>query len=151
MSILFAALVYFLRNYPGLHQTRMHLVVCCVMQPAAYRSYLPVPQVNALSSSSARIDLYKLMSQQWSRFFQQGQTYAIQYAACIWKPVLSKVTIQYAVSISGQVFSFGQRLGEHMYRSYLPVRLWPCNFLFSPSTDVLLCQGVQLKEIIHSL
>ena len=31
MSILFAMLVYFLRNYPGLHQTRTHLVVCCVV------------------------------------------------------------------------------------------------------------------------
>ena len=31
MSILFAVLVYFLRNYPGLHQTRTHLVVCCVV------------------------------------------------------------------------------------------------------------------------
>ena len=29
-SILFAVLVYFLRNYLGLHQTRTHLVVCCV-------------------------------------------------------------------------------------------------------------------------
>ena len=29
-SILFAVLVYFLRNYLGLHQTRTYLVVCWV-------------------------------------------------------------------------------------------------------------------------
>ena len=36
MSILFAALVYFLRNYPGLHQTRTHLVVCCVQRSLSH-------------------------------------------------------------------------------------------------------------------
>ena len=29
-SILFGVMVYFLRNYLGLHQTRTYLVVCCV-------------------------------------------------------------------------------------------------------------------------